>query len=236
MKTDKRDIDGPDGAGIQKMFNEIAGSYDLLNRILSFGIDNRWRRKGLSMFNRRAPLRLLDLGCGTGDLSRLSFRFGFTSVVGADFSMEMLLKGKPGNRDFSGISLCAADAGRLPFKDSSFTSCCIAFAVRNFQDRGGALREISRVLDDSGELMIIEFSMPGSRLIRFMYNIYFFHILPVIGWAVSGNYRAYKYLPQSVGKFPSVEDFSELILGSGFSRVRAARLTLGIAHIYLAVK
>ncbi len=227
---------GPDREKIRKMFNSIAGNYDLLNRVLSMGVDNSWRRKGLSLFSKDNKGSLLDLGCGTGDLSRMSFRYGFKKVVGADFSIGMLLKGSGKNTYFPGISLCSSDAEKLPFKSSVFDACCIAFAIRNFQNRDTALREISRVLREKGELMIIEFSLPDNPLLKAIYKFYFFKILPFIGGLISGNFRAYSYLPESVSRFPAVETFRQMVLDCGFSRVETRRLSFGIAYIYFAVK
>ncbi len=237
MENMERDsAKGPDREKIRKMFNSIAGRYDLLNRVLSIGVDNLWRRKGLSLFSDSKKGVLLDLGCGTGDLSRMSFKYGFKKVVGADFSIGMLLKGAGKNSHFPEISLCNSDAEKLPFKNGVFDACCIAFAVRNFQNRDAALREISRVLREKGELMIIEFSMPDNPVLKAVYRFYFFKILPFIGGLISGNFGAYSYLPQSVSRFPAVDFFKEMILDSGFSRVETRRLSSGIAYIYFAVK
>lgn len=227
---------GPDREKIKNMFNSIAGNYDLLNRVLSMGVDNLWRRKGLSMFSKGNKGLLLDLGCGTGDLSRMSFKYGFKKVVGADFSIGMLQKGAGKNTHFPGISFCGSDAEKLPFRNSVFDACCIAFAIRNFQNRDTALREILRVLREKGELMIIEFSMPGNPLLEAVYKFYFFKILPFIGGLISGNFRAYSYLPESVSRFPAVETFRQMILDCGFSHVKVRRLSSGIAYIYFAVK
>jgi demethylmenaquinone methyltransferase / 2-methoxy-6-polyprenyl-1,4-benzoquinol methylase len=227
---------GPDREKIKKMFNSIAGNYDLLNSILSMGVDNSWRRKGLSLFSEENKGLLLDLGAGTGDLSRMSFKYGFKKVVGADFSIGMLLKGAGKNARYPEISLCSSDAEKLPFRSSVFDACCIAFAIRNFQNRDTALREISRVLREKGELMIIEFSLPDNFLLKAVYKFYFFKILPFIGGLISGNFKAYSYLPESVSRFPDVETFRQMILDCGFSRVETRRLSLGIAYIYFAVK
>ncbi len=227
---------GPNRKLIKEMFDSIAGNYDLLNRILSFGVDNLWRKRGLSLFAESNKELLLDLGCGTGDLSRLSYNYDFKNVVGADFSMEMLVRGARKNKKFPDIMLCNSDAENLPFKNSLFSSCCIAFAIRNFQNREKALREISRVLRNKGQLMIIEFSMPENLMIRTLYKIYFFNFLPFIGGLISGNFRAYKYLPRSVDKFIPVDKFSRMILNNGFSDVKTYRLSFGIAYIYMATR
>ncbi len=237
---------GSNRSEVKSMFNKIASSYDLLNHLLSLGIDIVWRNKALNLVSKKNRDNLLDLGCGTMDLSIMAINKGFSKVTASDFSREMLNAGKLKISKFrptskrekfqSQINVVEADAEKLPFESNTFTSCSIGFAIRNFQNRDIALREILRVLKKDSELVIIEFSLPKNIIVRTIYNFYFNHLLPTIGGLISNNYKAYKYLPDSVKRFPSPEDFSDLILDSGFSKVKNLRLSFGIAYIYYAVK
>ena len=244
--NDNKVTKGSNRAEVKSMFNKIAGSYDLLNHLLSLGIDIIWRNKALNLINKKNKANLLDLGCGTMDLSIMAIKKRFSFVTASDFSSEMLNAGNLKISKFrptskrkkyqSLISVIEADAENLPFDNNTFTSCSIGFAIRNFQNRDIALKEIYRVLKKDAELVIIEFSLPKNIIIRTIYNLYFNKLLPTIGGIISNNYKAYKYLPESVKKFPAPKDFSSLILNSGFSKVKNIRLSFGIAYIYYAVK
>ena len=237
---------GSDRIEVKSMFNKIASSYDLLNHLLSLGVDIVWRNKALNLVSKKNRENLLDLGCGTMDLSIMAVNKGFSKVTASDFSSEMLNAGKLKISKFrpkrkkekfqSVIDVVEADAENLPFESDIYTSCSIGFAIRNFQNRDIALKEISRVLKKDAELIIIEFSLPKNIVVRTVYNFYFNKLLPTIGGIISNNYKAYKYLPESVKRFPAPEDFSDLILNSGFSKVKNYRLSFGIAYIYYAIK
>lgn len=191
---------------IEQMFDSIAPRYDFLNHALSLNIDKPWRRKLIRQVKASNPSVVLDLACGTGDVTRGLFEQGI-SVVGLDLSQGMLdiarAKSDPQINYIKG----AADA--LPFDDESFDAVTIAFGIRNFDNRAKCLQEIKRVLKPGGMLAILEFTIPKNRLWRGIYSFYFRNILPVIGGLISRNKAAYKYLPLSAFDFPQREVFCE---------------------------
>src|SRR5215468_1246577 len=213
----------PEKQAMRSMFDRIAPRYDLLNHLLSAGIDRRWRRRALDALELEGPARLLDLCTGTADLlveglSRDARHRGF----GADLSERMLLRGraKLARRGLLGRSgLLCADGERLPLRDASFDAALVAFGIRNIGDAPRALAEILRVLRPGGRLVVLEFSMPEGLLGR-VYRFYFRHVLPRVGGLVSGDASAYAYLPASVAAFPSPAEFASLLAAQGFSAVR----------------
>lgn len=223
---------------ISSMFDEISGNYDKLNHILSFGADKSWRRRLVKELSRQIEAsgrtvgntKVLDLACGTGDLSALLSKSGF-NVVGGDFSPQMLLKAKAKNPN---IEFVSADAENLPFEDNSVDAVTICFGIRNFNDRGKALAEIRRVLKPSGILAIAEFSIPEQCVWRACYTLYFRYILPAIGGIVSSNKSAYTYLPESAFDFPAPKLFVKEIESAGFSDVRSIPMTGSVALVYTA--
>lgn len=231
---------------ISAMFNGIASDYDKLNRILSFGIDTLWRKKLVKDIESRIPVKegkkqetkVLDIACGTGDLSFGLARHGFL-VTGADISSGMLeiAKSKAKNAGFaSNPSFILASAESLSFPDNSFDAATISFGIRNFDKREACLKEIKRVLAPGGVLSILEFAEPRNRIWRAVFNCYFLNITPVIGKMVSSDKSAYSYLPQSVRAFPKYEGFSEEISRAGFRNADYISLSGGIAVLYRAVK
>ena len=197
------------GEKIQQMFGTIAPRYDLLNRMLSFGIDRRWRRKAVRLLKYREGSRILDVATGTGDVALEIARTTPPSVkiTGADFCKEMVDLGqiKTAQSPYAGrIDFTVAPCEDLPFPDETFDSITIAFGIRNVVDRKLGLAEMWRVLRPGGRMIILEFSTPRSQLFRQIYYFYFRRLLPVIGGLFS-TYNAYKYLPDSVLEFPSHE-------------------------------
>ena len=229
----------PQSKEIQEMFSGIAGRYDFLNRLLSLGIDTRWRKRCIKTLKQRMKTTgpILDLAAGTGDLAlALEKRMGAAfPVIAADFSHEMLKILKRKKDTQRRISIVTADGLSLPFKPDTFAGATIGFGIRNFTDRPAALAELYRVLKPGGVLAILEFSIPKNRLFRLTYLFYFEKILPLIGGIFSSR-AAYTYLPESVRKFPPPETFSGLIRGAGFLRVESVPLTGGIAFLYTAEK
>jgi demethylmenaquinone methyltransferase/2-methoxy-6-polyprenyl-1,4-benzoquinol methylase len=230
---------GGSRSSVIEMFNNIAPKYDKLNGLFSFGIDSFWRKKGLRKIKKSNRSMVLDLGSGTGDLILDAKKEGFGSVVCADLSFNMLkVNGYRQIKKFKtiGSSLINSDAETLPFLDRSFKSCVIGFAIRNVERRDRALDEIYRVLESDGELVIIEFSIPKSRIISFFYGLYFNKFMKIVGGLISGDKQAYSYFPDSVKSFPTEEAFVKLIESSKFSSVKVESLMFGIATIYLARK
>ena len=222
------------------MFDTIAPRYDLLNHLLSAGIDRTWRRKLLKFMNKDHAARILDIATGTGDLAIMeASMMPKAKVTGVDISRGMLsiaehkvISKGLGER----ITLQEGDAENLPFESDSFDTVTAAFGVRNFENLTTGLSEMRRVLKPGGNMVILEFGEPRNKFLGRMYCIYFGKILPVIGGMVSRDYSAYKYLPASVGKFPYGEDFMYYMRLVGFKNCHCHALTGGIAYIYHGTK
>lgn len=220
---------------VKKMFGAIAPRYDLINRLLSFGIDVGWRRKMVSGLP-RGGIRVLDLACGTGDVSiEIMRQRPQAKIIGGDLSLPMLLAGKPKIRKRfldDAISLAALSAEELPFPDATFDAVTIAFGIRNVARRDVALSEMARVLKPGGGVFILDFSLPLNPMVRALYGLYFHRVLPLLGGIVSGNLEAYRYLPKSVAGFPPREVFVEMMEKAGFKDVSHEDYTLGVATLY----
>ena len=219
---------------IQQMFNSIARRYDLLNHLLSGGVDIYWRRRALGRV-RQSPRRILDLATGTGDFALSSRRLQAERIIGVDVALNMLRLGvhKLGKREANtAVRLLGGDAEKLPFADACFDLVTVAFGVRNFGSIPAGLQEAQRVLRPGGELLVLDFGEPEILLLKQLYRFYFTRILPFIGGVISGNRRAYSYLPQSVGTFPQGQAFIKLLEEAGFDDNVATALTLGICRIY----
>lgn len=220
---------------VEAMFDAIAPRYDLLNRVLSMGIDQQWRKKAISLLKEDQPERILDVATGTGDLAIQAMTLSPKKVVGVDISEEMLSVGREkiarlGLSDQ--ITLQRGDAEKLPFSDNQFHAALVAFGVRNFQDLEKGLSQIRRVLRPGSMLVVLEFSQPHAFPIKQLYSFYSRHILPRIGGAISKNAGAYQYLPDSVAAFPSGKAFLTRMRNVGYQDVQWKPLTFGIASIY----
>lgn len=239
-KTHKRPkVPSRDGVG--EMFDRIAPRYDLLNRLLSLRRDVGWRKRLSRYLPERDNLHVLDLACGTADvlLSLLRHSDRLSRGVGIDLASEMLRLGQYKIQRAgagSALDLATGDAAALPFADRSFDVATIAFGIRNFAALDDSLAEIHRVLRNDGRLLILEFSLPRNRLVRWAYLAYFRIILPRLGGLISGDSSAYTYLNQTVETFPYGEEFCDLLRSAGFRNVHCHPLTLGIATIYSADK
>lgn len=228
------------GERIRQMFDSIAPRYDFLNRLLSLGIDRKWRKFAVRQIKCAENGRILDVATGTGDVAlEIAARTPATvRIVGVDFSREMVELGREKIRNSphgQRITLEVAPCEAIPFADESFDSVTIAFGIRNVVDRLQGLREMQRVLKRGGRVVILEFSTPRSRLFKSLYYFYFLRVLPVIGGLFS-KFSAYKYLPDSVLEFPSREDFMGLMVAAGFGETRHFDLTGGIATVYVGEK
>lgn len=230
---------GEKRAYVKAMFSDIAPRYDLLNHLLSFNIDRRWRRRAIGALDwQRAPAgRYLDLCAGTLDVAaELAQRPGFAGrVIGADFAEPMLRAGlaKAHGRAIHAVT---ADALSLPLPDASVDGAIVAFGARNLADLDAGLRETNRVLRPGARFVILEFTTPRLPFVRAGYHLYFHHVLPRIGAAISGNSTAYRYLPTSVAHFPAEWELAARMTAAGFVDVRWESLTLGIAAIHVGVK
>lgn len=223
---------------IQGMFNAIAHRYDLLNHVLSAGIDVYWRRRALAMVRAQTTRHVLDLATGTGDFALAARRLQPERIVGADVALAMVRVGVPkvAGGDGAPIQLLGGDAERLPFRDASFDLVIVAFGVRNFGHIPDGLAEARRVLRPGGELLILDFTEPTAFGFRQCYHFYFKQVLPRVGGWISGNRQAYSYLPRSVGSFPQGEAFLRLLTEAGFADNRHTPLTLGISAVYQGMK
>ncbi len=225
---------------VRTMFDRIAPRYDLLNRVLSFGVDVRWRRLTVKAVCRDNPARVLDVATGTGDLALgIARKLPSVQVEGIDLSPEMVRLGqqKVAKAGLSGrITLSVGEAASPGFPDGTFDAVSAAFGVRNFEDLEAGIGGMSRMLRPGGTMAVLEFSTPRSKIFAALYRFYFHRVLPAIGGAVSGDREAYRYLPGSVDDFPSPEAFLDILRRAGLENGRARRLSLGIAYLYTAKK
>ena len=224
---------------IAGMFDAIAGRYDVLNHLLSAGIDKRWRRRAIASLGLTGSERVLDVCTGTGDLAiaAMTARPGASTVLGVDFAGAMLriaLDKIRAQRLDRAVSLVRGDATCIPAADASVDAATVAFGIRNVQDTALACAELRRVLVPRGRLAILEFGIPTVPLVRPLYLWYFNRVLPAIGRAVSKHHAAYGYLPASVGAFASPQEFVRLLAQQGFIDVNAQPLTFGIVYLYTA--
>ena len=232
----------PPGAGnereaaawVRGMFARVARRYDLANHVLSFNIDRLWRARTVRRVRpilERPGARVLDICCGTGDLTLALARECGAPVLGSDFCHPMLVAA----RGKGAAGLFEADALRLPLRDASLDLVTVAFGFRNLANYRVGLAEMRRVLGPAGMAAILEFSEPPNAIFAALYHFYSRRILPPIGGALSGSREAYTYLPESVRKFPSAEELAEEMRRAGFEEVRYERFSGGIATLHLGV-
>jgi len=215
---------------IRSMFDSIVPTYDFLNRVLSCGIDNSWRKDLVRLIDGSADKKTLDICCGTGDLTRHLVKRG-GKVYSLDFSFNMIATGVA--RGWLTGTNISADAGRLPFKNRSFDFITIAFGIRNIPDVDVFLSESLRVLKPGGRLFILELTRPDNLAVRFFYNLYLTKILPFIGGTLSGKREAYRYLAGSISTFLDRDTLIERVQHAGFSSVDYKTKTAGVATIYI---
>jgi len=223
---------------VREMFSGIAGKYDLLNHLLSLNIDRSWRRRvreRLSDILGREDAIVLDVACGTGDLSLELKRDARAKVIGTDFCRPMLTIAAEKSADGS-IPYIEADAMTLPFASDSFDAVTIAFGLRNLPNVDNGLTELFRILKPGGRLVVLEFSSPVVPGFRQLFNFYFGSVLPRIGGLISGSRAAYTYLPASVRKFPDQKALAVKFNDIGFDQVEYENLTGGIAAIHTGMK
>lgn len=221
---------------VRSMFSGIASRYDLLNHLLSANIDKRWRRKVRELLQKTLAdpsAIVLDVACGTGDLSIELARDARAMVIGTDFCRPMLAVAAEKS---DSIPFIEGDAMELSFAADSFDAVTIAFGLRNLSNVADGLAELGRVLRPGGRLVVLEFSSPVVPGFRGLFNFYFSNILPRIGGIVSGERGAYEYLPDSVSKFPDQKQLAALMEEKGFESVTYTNLTGGIAAIHSGIK
>jgi len=225
---------------VTKMFDNIAPYYDFLNRFLSLGIDTIWRKKMINTLKEDNPKHILDVATGTADVAiEMSKRLDAEKIIGLDISPEMLEVGKKkiSKKSLENlISLQVGDSENLPFEDNTFDAITVAFGVRNFENLEKGIVEMQRVLRKDGKLVVLEFSKPTIFPFKQLFNFYFQYILPTIGRFTSKDPRAYKYLYESVQKFPDGQKFVDVLEKTGFKSNQCVALSLGICSIYTGKK
>ncbi len=244
-KTDSRQIKPYDSEELSKkeevalMFNNISHRYDLLNHLLSFGIDKGWRKVAIKMLASSRPQFILDVATGTGDFAISALAVNPKKITGVDISEGMLEEGRKKIQEqqlTSQIELLYGDSENLPFSNNTFDAVTVAFGVRNFENLQKGLNEIYRVLKPGGTLIVLEFSKPAHFPVKYLYMFYFKYILPAVGRIVSGDNAAYRYLHKSVSRFPEGKAFMNHMSTSGLKNLTEKRLTFGIASVYKGVK
>jgi demethylmenaquinone methyltransferase / 2-methoxy-6-polyprenyl-1,4-benzoquinol methylase len=223
---------------VEVMFDNIAPRYDLLNRLMSLGVDVLWRKRVVRMLRSAPQGQILDMATGTADLAIMLSSLPGQKIIGADLSREMLNKGeeKITARQLNDrIELQKADAENLPFANNTFVACTVAFGVRNFQDLDKGLKEIYRVLEPGATFIILEFSKVKTFPIKQFFSFYFRYITPMIGKLLSQK-AAYSYLPESVAAFPEGEEMLRILQNIGFKNTTCKSLSFGISSIYKGVK
>jgi demethylmenaquinone methyltransferase / 2-methoxy-6-polyprenyl-1,4-benzoquinol methylase len=224
---------------VAQMFDTISGNYDGLNRVISFGIDVKWRKKVLKLVAEKNPKKILDIATGTGDLAILMTQTNAEQIIGLDISAGMLEVGKQKikqkNLD-NRIEMVLGDSEQIPYEDNSFDAITVAFGVRNFENLEKGLAEILRVLKSNGILVILETSIPEKFPYKQGYHFYSRNILPVIGKMFSKDNVAYGYLSESAANFPYGEALNNILRKIGFVDVLALPQTFGVSTIYKASK
>jgi demethylmenaquinone methyltransferase / 2-methoxy-6-polyprenyl-1,4-benzoquinol methylase len=225
---------------VGQMFDNISGTYDLLNRSLSMGIDQKWRKRLVNRLVTHNPKKILDLATGTGDLAiAVAKALPQAFVTGSDLSAGMLDQGriKVNKANLAArVSMDQVDAEQMPYETGNFDALTISFGVRNFENLDAGLKEMCRVTKPGGQLYILEFSRPKGFLFKQLFNTYFRYILPTIGRLTSRDARAYTYLYESVQVFPEGDIFLQHLTQAGFSKATCTPLTFGVCSLYEATK
>lgn len=232
---------------VEQMFDSIAPAYDSMNSAMSFGLHRYWRRKALDAVSKEttsnSPVHILDVACGTGDVTfDLNNRFAQAEIIGLDLSEKMLEIARKRLAE-SAVPLIThrikfekGDCLKLRFDDNSFDLVTVAYGVRNFEHLLKGLREMTRVLRPGGRICIIELSEPTVQPVKALYSLYSRHIIPVMGKMVSGDSRAYSYLPESIAATPQRDSLADLMRQAGLSECRWHSLSLGVITYYIGVK
>jgi demethylmenaquinone methyltransferase/2-methoxy-6-polyprenyl-1,4-benzoquinol methylase len=240
VSDDRRANEQEHADRVRDMFAAIAGRYDLLNHLLSGHVDKRWRRLVAQKLRDKigsTEARILDVACGTGDLSLILSETTGALVVGTDFCRPMLeVAARKTANQKPDIALIEGDALRLPFRDCSFEAVTIAFGLRNLADVERGLAELLRILKPGGHIAVLEFSKPVIPGFSWLFNLYFTRVLPFFGGLISGSKSAYQYLPDSVTRFPDQKELGSLMQKVGLESVNYENLTGGIAALHLGTR
>jgi len=222
---------------VKNMFDDIAPTYDKLNHILSLNVDNHWRDRAVRRICMTQPNHVLDIACGTGDFAIALAQAGVPKVTGIDISEGMLEIGRAKVRELGlDIDMQVDDSEQLSFPDDVFDAVSVAFGVRNFEQLQLGLNEMQRVLRPGGLVCIVELSVPQNPILLWGYKLYFLYILPLIGGLLSGNRKAYRYLPASVLNFPKPDKVCRMLREAGFQQVEAKAFTFGLCRMFTGEK
>jgi demethylmenaquinone methyltransferase/2-methoxy-6-polyprenyl-1,4-benzoquinol methylase len=224
---------------VEQMFDNISGNYDSLNRVITFGIDLKWRKKVIKMVKKTNPKYILDVATGTGDLAIAMADSHAEKIIGLDISAGMLQVGidKIQKKELNKrIEMVQADSENLPYPDHTFDAITVAFGVRNFEDLEKGLSEIYRVLTPGGIFVILETSVPTKFPFKQGYKFYSNSVLPIVGKLFSKDKSAYQYLSESASVFPFGEKFNNILRKAGFTDVESLPQTFGVSTIYSATK
>ncbi len=224
---------------VTKMFDNISKNYDGLNRVISFGIDIKWRKRVVKLLKEKKPKSILDIATGTGDLAINLMETGAQRIVGLDISPGMLAVGKEKVAEknlVNTIEMIVGDSENLPYEDNSFDAVTVAFGVRNFETLEKGLSEIYRVLAKDGTFVVLETSVPTKTPYKQGYHVYCKYMLPVVGRLFSKDRSAYRYLSESAAVFPHGKAFNNILRKIGFIEVENRPQTFGVASIYVATK
>jgi demethylmenaquinone methyltransferase/2-methoxy-6-polyprenyl-1,4-benzoquinol methylase len=222
-------------SNVKRIFDSIAFRYDLLNHLLSFGLDFYWRKKSLKLTSMTDKSVLLDVACGTGDFAIAAKKMGVENIFGADFSKNMLQLFSKKSDWITGRTVQMV-AELMPLKNDSVTNITVAFGVRNFYDIDEGLKSFLRILTPGGKATILEFRLPSNKLLKALYKFYFKKIMPKVGGIISGDKEAYEYLPSSVEEFDEKINLPGLLKAAGFKSVEQHILTFGTVQIIIATK
>lgn len=231
----------PKGADVEQMFDRIAGRYDLLNRVMTMGIDRRWRRLAVRAARPQAA-HVLDACCGTGDITFALAHAGAERVIGLDFSANMLdvAQRRADHMDgqFIGdvpVEFLQGDVLAIPFPDATFDAITVGFGVRNVENLDGALAEFRRVLKPGGRLVCLEITRPAGRMAQGFYRVWFDRVVPVVGGWISGDREAYSYLPESAKRFPTPPELVARFRTAGFTDIVYRLFAGGIVALHVGV-
>ena len=225
---------------VAEMFDRVASRYDMMNRVLSAGIDIKWRKKAILQLKNDKPKQILDVATGTCDMAIISYKLlRPEKITGIDISGEMLKVGRKKIEKeglTSVIELQTGDSETINFADNSFDAVTVAFGVRNFENLESGLKEMLRVLKPGGKLIVLEFSRPRTKIFRSLYNLYMSIVAPEVARWISRKKKAYQYLNQSANLFPERQNFVDILNRTGYSNTSFKPLSAGICCIYIGEK